>query len=376
MSENKLQDVKDAEGYIDHTLKRLQKSFRVTTIATIVILALETIYFVVLTDAIGSGLKAMSVVHVEQYKDEIDEYLFNPAKKSLADIKSHPGDVPRSLEIMFHHLPEKAIVGKYSNVVEKAAVYLGKGNDWIGNKKNYTNHVAKAQKALVDFNKRTSKLNDEELAKAKQILRVFNEEVKYSPEKFEQFKEMIGRINEPEDIEGMANLISQKIVGEMDAQGYMLTTSATDFLKQNIDELPEWVKNQIPKYGAQFRHETDSWINYYCKSVSDGLGSTFDTFLDDNADKIKEFSKRTDDEETLNKLDEAMTEELVKFMETTSIENYGTLKDQSDRFLKRLEAANKLLLPLATKKTEDLSNHELRLRSAIALFMVEVKKRN
>ena len=63
-------------------------------------------------------------------------------------------------------------------------------------------------------------------------------------------------------------------------------------------------------------------------------------------------------------------------METTSIENYGTLKDQSDRFLKRLEAANKLLLPLATKKTEDLSNHELRLRSAIALFMVEVKKRN
>ena len=357
MSENKLQDVKDAEGYVDHTLKRLQKSFRVTTIATIVILAIETIYFVVLTDAIGSGLKAMSVVHVEQYKDEIDEYLFNPARRSLADIKGHADDVPRSLEIMFHHLPEKAIVGQYSNEVEKAAVYLGKGNDWLEIKENYS---------TVTNNLET----------ARRTLKVFNEESKNSGEKFAQAKVLINKINEPKDIEGIANLISQKIVGEMDAQGYMLTTSATDFLKQNIDELPEWVKKQIPKYGAQFRHETDSWINYYCKSVSDGLGSTFDTFLDDNADKIKEFSKRTDDEETLDKLDEAMTEELVKFMENTSIEKYGTLKDQSDRFLKRLEAANKLLLPLATKKTEDLSNHELRLRSAIALFMVEVKKRN
>mgnify|MGYP000665652783 CR=1 FL=1 len=102
MSKDKLQDVKDAEGFVDHTIKRLQKSFRTTVIATILILAIETIYFVVLTDAIGSGLKAMSVVHVEQYRDEIDEYLFNPAKKSLADIKGHTDDIPKSLEIIFH----------------------------------------------------------------------------------------------------------------------------------------------------------------------------------------------------------------------------------------------------------------------------------
>ena len=43
---------------------------------------------------------------------------------------------------------------------------------------------------------------------------------------------------------------------------------------------------------------------FIAKLASDGLGSTFDTFLEDNADKIKEFSERTDDDETLDKLDE------------------------------------------------------------------------
>jgi len=183
---------------------------------------------------------------------------------------------------------------------------------------------------------------------------------------------VLDKINEGSDTEGMANLISQKIVGELDAQGYMLATTVSDYLKQNLDALPEWVKKQIPKHGARLRHEANNWIDFYCKVASDGLGSTFDTFLEDNADMIREFSERTDDDETLDKLDEALTEELVKFMETTSVENYGTLKKQSDRFLKRLEAANELLRPLATKKTEDLSKQQLRLRSAVAMFMDKV----
>ncbi len=171
------------------------------------------------------------------------------------------------------------------------------------------------------------------------------------------------------EVEGMANLISQKIVTELDYQGHMVSSTATKYLKTNVDKVPDWVRKQIPEYGARMRHETKNWMNAYCAAASNELGKTFDTFLDDHADKIREFSERADDEATLDGLDEALTDELVYFMENTSIEKYGSLKMQSDKFLRRLEAANELLHPLATKKTEDLSNEQLRLRKAIGLFM-------
>ena len=171
------------------------------------------------------------------------------------------------------------------------------------------------------------------------------------------------------EVEGMANLISQKIVTELDYQGHMVSSTATKYLKTNVDKVPDWVRKQIPEYGARMRHETKNWMNAYCIAASSELGTTFDTFLDDHADKIREFSERADDEATLDGLDEALTDELVYFMENTSIEKYGSLKMQSDKFLRRLEAANELLHPLATKKTEDLSNQQLRLRKSIGLFM-------
>jgi hypothetical protein len=171
------------------------------------------------------------------------------------------------------------------------------------------------------------------------------------------------------EVVGMANLISQKIVAELDYQGHMVSSTATKYLKTNVDKAPDWVRKQIPEYGARMRHETKNWMNAYCAAASNELGKTFDTFLDDHADKIREFSERADDEATLDGLDEALTDELVYFMENTSIEKYGSLKMQSDKFLRRLEAANELLHPLATKKTEDLSNQQLRLRKALGLFM-------
>ena len=174
------------------------------------------------------------------------------------------------------------------------------------------------------------------------------------------------------EVEGMANLISQKIVTELDYQGHMVSSTATKYLKTNVDKVPDWVRKQIPEYGARMRHETKNWMNAYCIAASSELGTTFDTYLDDHADKIREFSERADDEATLDGLDEALTDELVYFMENTSIEKYGSLKMQSDKFLRRLEAANELLHPLATKKTEDLSAQQLSLRSAVALFMDKV----
>ena len=63
-------------------------------------------------------------------------------------------------------------------------------------------------------------------------------------------------------------------------------------------------------------------------------------------------------------------------MGTTSLENYGTLEEQSDLFLSRLKAANELLKPLANKKTEELTEDERQLRRAIGIFMNRVDEVN
>ena len=270
-----------AERFVTSTLVRLRKSFKTTLIVAVFLLALESIYFIVLNNKIADGLTAIPAL-VEAYRDDFDKI------KELAE-----------------QIPDRTA---------------------------YTNRMAEIEGYLDKINEGGS------------------------------------------DTEGMANLVSQKIVAELDYQGHIVSTTASQYLRQNIDDLPEWVKKQIPDYGARLRHETSSWINAYCAAASDELGETFDTFLDDNADKIKEFSESTDDDETLDQLNETLTAELVKFMEDTSIENYGTLEEQSNKFLKRLEAANELLRPLAFKKTEDLDKRQLRLRRAVALFVAKTKQ--
>ncbi len=190
-----------------------------------------------------------------------------------------------------------------------------------------------------------------------------------------QVEGYLDRINKGSgEVEGVANLVSQKIVAELDYQGHMVSSTASKYLKENLTDLPEWVEKRIPKYGSSLRFKIDGWMHYYCQSASDGLGSTFDTFLDDNADKIREFSEAADDEDTLDKLDDELTLGLVAFIKTVPIEKYGSLKSQADELKRRLEAANDLLRPLAYNETKDLNKQQLRLRSAVALFMDKVNK--
>ena len=143
--------------------------------------------------------------------------------------------------------------------------------------------------------------------------------------------------------------------------------------KEEIQELPEQLKQQIPKYSARLSHEVDNWVNNYCSAASDELGATFDTFLEKHADQIREFSEAADDEAALAKLDVELTREMAHFMETTPLDNYGTLQEQSEKMLSRIKAANEMLRPLATKKTEDLTLGERRLRRAVGLFMDRVQ---
>jgi hypothetical protein len=272
---------KAAEEFVKNTAAQLQKSFRNTLIAAVVILTIESIYFTVLNNKIAEGLTAIPVM-VDSYRGDFDKI------KELAN-----------------KIPDRS---SYENSLTQVEGYLDRINKGSG------------------------------------------------------------------EVEGVANLVSQKIVAELDYQGHMVSSTASKYLKENLTDLPEWVEKRIPKYGSSLRFKIDGWMHYYCQSASDGLGSTFDTFLDDNADKIRKFSEAADDEDTLDKLDEELTLGLVEFIKTVPIEKYGTLKSQADELKRRLEAANDLLRPLAYNETKDLNKQQLRLRSAVALFMDKVNK--
>jgi hypothetical protein len=173
-----------------------------------------------------------------------------------------------------------------------------------------------------------------------------------------------------------AGRIAGMIVHEINTQENMIAQYSSDLLQENLGNLPEWIQAQIPKYSGQLQDKVDLWINQFCVASSDELGSTFDTFLQSNGQQIQAFSEATDDELALEKLDEELTTQLTVFMGTTSLEKYGTLEEQSNRFLARLKSANKLLKPLANKKTEELTEDERQLRHAIGIFMNRVNEIN
>ena len=168
------------------------------------------------------------------------------------------------------------------------------------------------------------------------------------------------------------NEIASLVVKEIRTQENMITEYSSELFQENLGNLPEWVQTQIPRYSGRLQDKAELWINQFCIACSDELGQTFDTFLESNGDQIRAFSEATDDEQALELLDEELTTEISVFMGTTSLENYGTLEEQSNRFLARLKAANDLLKPLANKKTEELTEDERQLRRAIGIFMNRV----
>lgn len=186
-------------------------------------------------------------------------------------------------------------------------------------------------------------------------------------------EDILDKINGANDPEGVADMISAELVKEIKFQGYKISNFGRDYLSEEMKRAPQWASAQIPKYGARLRHEVDNWIHQFCSATSDSLGETFDAFLDKHSDEIRKFSEATDDQATLDKLDEEFIEEIANFMDTTPIENLGTLKQQADQFLQRIKAANELLKPLVRKKTSELTEEELRLRRAVGLFMHMVK---
>ena len=183
-------------------------------------------------------------------------------------------------------------------------------------------------------------------------------------------------INGSENETNTASRIASKIVQELNTQELLITEYSSELMADSLGNLPEWIHVQIPKHSEELQEKVDLWIKQFCIATSEELGSTFDAFIESHEDQIQEFSEATDDNIALEKLDEELTEEIAVFMSTTPIENYGSLQEQSDRFLARLQAANALLKPLANEKTEDLSPNERELRRAMGIFMNKVNAIN
>ena len=139
---------KAAEEFVKNTAAQLQKSFRNTLIAAVVILTIESIYFTVLNNKIAEGLTAIPVM-VESYRGDFDKI------KELAN-----------------KIPDRS---SYENSLTQVEGYLDRINQGSG------------------------------------------------------------------EVEGVANLVSQKIVAELDYQGHMVSSTASKYLKENLTDLPEWV---------------------------------------------------------------------------------------------------------------------------------------
>lgn len=268
-----------SEEFVNRTLARLQKTYRLTLTVTIVILAAEGIYLTWLNNKLADVLEVVQIT-VDNHRDD-----FNSAKE------------------LVNKIPAKS---------------------------EYADKIAKLDNAL------------DAITKAK-------------------------------NAEGVAELISGRIVNELNWQRDVIASNARDYLRKELEQLPLRINKLIPEYSGRLSHEVDNWIRNYCTATSDELGTTFDTFLDQHSEDIRKFSEATDDEEALARLDKELTMQWVHFMENTPLDKYGTLKDQSDRMLRRIKAANELLRPLVIKNTEDLTPEERRLRRAVGLLMDRVQ---
>ena len=315
-----------AERFVDQTVNRLQKSLRNTIIAAILILGAESIYFTVLNNKISEGLTAVPDM-VEAYKGDFDN--INQMAKNIPDVSTYSSQIAQAEKYVDMLIEHDA--NKYTNEVTQVLDILDKVKQFDVNK--YTNQI-------------------------------------------EQTQMVLDVINEANDSSKIASRISRAVVNELDTQGNVVAHYATELLSENLDTLPEWVKAQIPKHSNRLQDKTEIWINQFCVATSDELGSTFDAFINDHADKIKAFSEAADDEVALQQLDEELTVMISTFMSTTPIKDHGTLEEQSQQFLKRLQAANAMLQPLANNKKENLTPDQQLLKQTIGIFMHKLDNAN
>tara|TARA_B100000676_G_scaffold142066_1_gene140779 strand:- start:121 stop:1182 length:1062 start_codon:yes stop_codon:yes gene_type:complete len=343
--------ISQSEEFVDLTLNRARRSLKNTTIVLWAIFSLLIAYFI--------GLN----------------YLLVKSTKTAVEIGEAYGVTSNNWKTV------KGYIEQLPDIKEDEE-WKSKIKPWE-DKLNWTNEEGKEK--VDEYIGYLKKANDPEyfnsisnkLAKTRNTLKSI---AKFDPDKYrtqlEHTQMILDLINEANDTKKLATRISQTVSHELSTQGNIVASYASELLDENLDTLPEWAKAQVPKYSNRLQDKIEIWINQFCVATSDELGSSFDTFLDDHAEKIREFSEAADDETALGQLDEELTVMVSTFMRTTPIKDHGTLEEQSQQFLGRLEAANDMLKPLVQNKREDLTPEQLLLRRTLAIFMKKIDNIN
>ncbi len=334
-----------SERFVDETLAKTKKSLRNTTYALWIVFSLVATYLIVLNHILlKSTNEAMAIIDLNSTHQPDFWTTTKKYAENAPDLKEE----------------------KYKKYITNAEAAL----KWADSKKG--------KSAINKYRGDLAKLNDpkfynsvtNQLAKTQSMVSdIIQFDVNRYTNQIERAQMLLDLINEANDTEKIASRIGRAVVNELDTQGNVVAHYATELLSENLDTLPEWVKAQIPKHSNRLQDKTELWINQFCVATSDELGSTFDTFIDDHAEKIKAFSEAADDEEALKQLDGELTVMLATFMSTTPIKDHGTLEEQSQQFLKRLQAANAMLQPLANNKKDNLTPDQQLLRRTIGIFM-------
>jgi hypothetical protein len=113
----------------------------------------------------------------------------------------------------------------------------------------------------------------------------------------------------------------------------------------------------------------EKWTFQVLEDSTTELGETIDAYLENNKSAVAKFAEDAEDEDALNILANGLEAELVRFMNENEIINKGTLADQSQNVLIKLQAANRILKQLAEKDPRDLNHMQRQMRLAIALMM-------
>jgi|GEM_PF-1334508 len=341
-----------SERFVDETLAKTKKSLRNTTYALWIVFSLVATYLIVLNHILlKSTNEAMAIIDLNSTHQPDFWTTTKKYAENAPDLKEE----------------------KYKKYITNAEAAL----KWADSKKG--------KSAINKYRGDLAKLNDpkfynsvtNQLAKTQSMVSdIIQFDVNRYTNQIERAQMLLDLINEANDTEKIASRIGRAVVNELDTQGNVVAHYATELLSENLDTLPEWVKAQIPKHSNRLQDKTELWINQFCVATSDELGTSFDTFLDAHSEKIKAFSEATDDETALQQLDEELTVMVSTFMRTTPIKNHGSLDDQSQQFLKRIEAANAMLKPLVENKREDLTPDQQVLRHTIAIFMNKMDSAN
>jgi len=166
-----------------------------------------------------------------------------------------------------------------------------------------------------------------------------------------------------------AEVATGLIVEQVDSHGPEIASQIRQQAPKVIEQLPDMAIKQIPQYRTNLENQVESDMTRYFSSSSTELGKTFDELIDANKDSIGQMLKDGKDPEATKAVGAAMSAELSKYVEKTSL-NGETLGTKLDEAYNSLALVEKRMAKLSAN--QNLTPQEKKARRAIGLLTTSV----